>query len=346
VSPLSLTLQEIAARIGATVEGNPTHCISGVADLEHATPSDLSFYSNPKYHPQMVESRAGAIVISGDAERPAGKNYLVHQNPSAAFQAALAVFLAARPPLTGFSGVHPTAVIHPTASLGAGVTIGPYVVVDQEASIGDRTTLCAFTYIGPKTSIGDDCTIHPHVTIREGCVLGNRVIIQPGAVIGSCGYGYLTGKDGRHTKLDQLGNVVLKDDVEIGANTTLDRARFQSTVVGEGTKIDNQVQIAHNVTIGKHALIVAQVGIAGSAYLGNHVVLGGQCAVNGHIDIADGVRVTACSGISKSLTVAGDYGGVPVLPLTEYNRNAVYLRRIGELYQRVKALELRSSLMV
>ena len=339
MNPLSMTLQEIAARIGATVEGDPTHCISGVADLERATSSELSFFSNPKYHSQMVGSRAGAIIISGDVERPAGKNYLVHSNPSAAFQAALALFLSARPPLTGFSGIHPTAVIHPTASLGTGVTIGPYVVVDQGASIGDRTVLGAFAYIGPQCRLGNDCIIHPHVTIREGCVLGNRVIVQPGAVIGSCGYGYLTGKDGRHTKLDQLGNVILKDDVEIGANTTVDRARFQSTVIGEGTKVDNQVQIAHNVEIGKHALIVSQVGIAGSARLGNHVVLGGQCAVNGHIEIADGVRVTACSGISKSITQAGDYGGVPVQPLAEYNRNAVYLRRIGELYQRVKALE-------
>jgi len=343
VSALSLTLEEIAARIGATVEGDPQHRVSGVADLERATPSELSFFSNPKYRQQMVETRAGAVIVSGDVDRPEGKNYLVHSNPSAAFQAVLALFLAARPPMTGFSGIHSTAVIHPTATIGKDVTVGPYVVVDGDVAIGDRTVLGSFTYIGPKSRLGTDCMIHPHVTIREGCVLGNRVIIQPGAVIGSCGYGYLTSKEGRHTKLDQLGNVVLGDDVEIGANTTVDRARFQSTLIQEGTKIDNQVQVAHNVEIGKHCLIVAQVGIAGSTRLGNHVVLGGQCAVNGHIDIGDGVRVAACSGISKSLPQAGDYGGVPVQPLAEYNRNAVYLRRVGDLFKRVKALEERQS---
>ena len=336
---MSLTLQEIAVRIGATVDGDPQYRVSGVADLKHATAFELSFFSNPRYRQQMVESRAGAIIVPGGVERPEGKNYLVHENPSGAFQVIVHHFLAGCPPLTGFSGVHPTAVIHPGASIGKGVSIGPYAVVDQEAIIGDRTFLGAFTFIGPRTRVGNDCAIHPHVTIREGCILGDRVIIQPGAVIGSCGYGYLTGTDGRHTKLEQLGNVVIENDVEIGANTTVDRARFQSTVIREGTKIDNQVQVAHNVEIGRHSLIVAQVGIAGSARLGNHVVLGGQTAVNGHTQIGDGVRVAACSGVSKSLPDAGDYGGIPVQPLAEYNRNAVYLRRINDLYQRVKALE-------
>jgi len=194
-------------------------------------------------------------------------------------------------------------------------------------------------YVGPQSTIGMDCTLHPHSVVREATVIGNRVILQPGAVIGSCGYGYLTDRSGHHTKLDQLGNVVIGDDVEVGANTTIDRARFQSTSVQEGTKIDNLVQIAHNVEIGKHNLIVAQVGIAGSTKIDDHVVLGGKVAVNGHIHIGKGVRVAACSGISKSLPEAGDYGGVPVQPLAEYNRNTVYLRRVGELFQRLKAIE-------
>ena len=271
-----LTLEEIAARIGAVVEGNPGHRISGVADLEHASASELSFLANAKYHQQMVETSAGAVILSGDIERPTGKNYLIHTDPSAAFQAALKFFLEAAPPMTGFTGVHPTAVIHPTATLGHGVVVGPYAVVDQDVSIGDGTVLGAHVFVGPSASIGALCRIYPHVTIREGTVLGNRVIIQPGAVIGSCGYGYLTGKDGRHTKLDQLGNVVIEDDVEIGANTTVDRARFRSTIIREGTKIDNQVPVAHNVEIGKHSLIVAQVGIAGSAHLGIMSFLAGS----------------------------------------------------------------------
>ena len=336
---VSFTLEELSVRLGAQFEGDPHLCLAGVCDLEHATSTDLSFFWNPRYFQKMVESRAGAIIVAPTVERPAGKNYLLHSDPSVVFQAALALFMGSKAHVSGFEGIHPTAVVHPTAKLGEGVVLGPHAVVDEYAVIGDRTIINALVYIGPRVCIGTDCTIHPHVVIREQCVLGNRVIVQPGAVIGSCGYGYSTDNEGRHTKLDQLGNVVLHDDVEIGANTTIDRARFQSTVIGEGTKVDNQVQIAHNVEIGNHCLIVSQVGIAGSTKLGNRVTLGGQVAVNGHIQIADGVRVTACSGVSKSLPRAGDYGGVPVQPLHEYNRNAVYLRRVGELFERVKALE-------
>lgn len=333
------TLEELATRIGATVEGDGHYRVSGVADLEHAAASDISFFGNVRYHQQMLNSKAGAIIVSPTTQREDHRHYLLHEDPSAAFQGVLAAFCGVKPPLTGFTGIHPTAVIHPTARLGADVVVGPYAVIDAEVSVSDRSFVGSFVYIGPKSRVGTDCLLHPHVVIREGSILGDRVIIQPGAVIGSCGYGYSTDRDGNHKKLDQLGNVVLGSDVEIGANTTIDRARFQSTWIQEGTKIDNLVQIAHNVEIGKHSLIVAQVGIAGSSKLGDHVVLGGQVAVNGHIQIGDGVRVTACSGVSKSLPLAGDYGGVPVQPLTEYNRNAVYLRRVGELFARVKALE-------
>ncbi len=335
------SLEELAIRIGAQVDGDPHFSISGISDLERATCADISFFANVRYHQQMLDSRAGAIIVTPTTERPAGRHYLLHDNPSAAFQQVLAVFRGTKPPLTAFSGIHPTAVIHPTARMGHDVVVCPYAVIDAEASVGDGTLIGAFVYIGPQSTLGNECTIHPHVVIREGVVLGNRVVIQPGAIVGSCGYGYLTDGNGRHAKLDQLGNVVLGDDVEIGANTTIDRARFQSTSIAEGTKIDNLVQIAHNVEIGKHSLIVAQVGIAGSAKLGDHVVLGGQVAVNGHIQIGNGVRVTACSGVSKSLPSSGDYGGVPVQPLSEYNRNAVYLRRVGELFQRLKALEAK-----
>ena len=338
------TLEELASRIGARVEGDSRYSIKGVADLERATASDVSFFWNPRYYQRMVESGAGAVIVPPTISRPAGRNYLIHDDPSVAFQAVLSIFMGSMSKLTGFTGIHPTAVVHPTAKIGHGVVISPQAVIDESVCIGDRTFIGAFVYVGPHSNIGADCTIHPHVVIRERSVLGQRVLIQPGAVIGSCGYGYSTDGTGRHTKLEQFGNVEIGDDVEIGANTTIDRARFRSTVVQEGTKIDNQVQIAHNVEIGKHSLIVSQVGIAGSTKLGNHVVLGGQVAVNGHILIGDGVRVTACSGVSKSLPHAGDYGGVPVQPLADYNRNAVYLRRVGDLFQRVKALEEKSPL--
>lgn len=337
------TLEELAAYTGAKVEGDCQYRVFGVADLERALTSDVSFFGNPRYHKQMLESKAGAIIIHPSTPRPACRHYLLHEDPSAAFQVVLAAFRKCSPPLTGFTGIHPTAVIHTTATLGREVTISPYAVIDEGVCIGDRTMVGSFVYIGPHSTVGADCILHPHAVVREGCVLGNRVILQPGAILGSCGFGYLTDREGRHIKLNQLGNVVIGDDVEIGANTTIDRARFQSTSVKEGTKIDNLVLIAHNVEIGKRAIIVGQVGIAGSSKLDDGVVLGGKVAVNGHIQIGKGVRVTACSGVSKSLLSPGDYGGVPVQSLAEYNRNAVYLRRIGELFARVKVLEEKAS---
>jgi UDP-3-O-[3-hydroxymyristoyl] glucosamine N-acyltransferase len=335
-----LTLEEIASIIGAIVEGDPSYVISGVADLERATPGDISFFSNPRYLQKMLSSKAGAVIVSPLCERSEKRNYLVHENPSQAFQTVLAVFSENTKQRSGFLGIHPTAVIHPTASVGQNVNIGPYAVVDQNTSIGDDSCIGSFVYIGPGSQIGKRACIHPHAVIRETCLIGDNVIIQPGAVIGSCGYGYVTDKEGRHHKLDQVGTVVIENDVEVGANTTIDRARFESTKIREGTKIDNLVQIAHNVEIGKYNLIVSQVGIAGSTILGNHVVLGGKVAVNGHIQICDNVRVTACSGISKSIHQSGDYGGMPAQSLTDYNRNMVYFRRVRELFDRVAKLEM------
>jgi UDP-3-O-[3-hydroxymyristoyl] glucosamine N-acyltransferase len=334
-----ISLQEISTAIGATLVGEGNVLISGVADLEKALPSELSFYSNPRYHQKMLQSSAGAIIVPPTCEREVAKNYLIHESPSEAFQTALLLFPQLKAPLSGFSGIHKTAIIHPSATIGVNVVIAPYAVIDQNVHIHDDSYIGAFVYIGSGSCIGKKTHIHAHAVIREGSILGDRVIIQPGAVIGSCGYGYVTDKIGQHHKLIHVGNVVLENDVEIGANTTIDRARFDATIVGEGTKIDNLVQIAHNVKLGKHNLIIAQVGIAGSAELGNHVVLGGKVAVNGHITICDKVRVTACSGISKSITSSGDYGGVPVQILSEYNRNTVYLRKIGEVFQRLAQLE-------
>ena len=203
--------------------------------------------------------------------------------------------------------------------------------------------MIANAYIGPFTTIGQDCTIHPHVTIRERCQIGNRVILQPGAVIGSCGFGYSTDKMGNHTKLEQMGIVAIEDDVEIGANTTIDRSRFKVTKIGCGTKIDNLVQIGHGVSIGKSNLIVAQVGFSGSSSTGNWVVVGGQSGFVGHVSIADGVMIAAKSGISKSITKKGQFGGNPAVPLEEHQRTAVYLRNIKRYIDKIQALEERLS---
>ncbi len=340
---MECSLEELAQKIGAKVEGDGSKKISGLSDLQHAGEHEVSFFANPRYYHQMVESGAGAVIVAPEVERPSGRSYLLHERPSEAFQKLISLFKGQKRAYTGFSGVHPTAVIHPTATIGSHVTICPYVVIDEGSCIGDESFIGSFSYVGPYVQIGSHVHIHPSVVIRERCELGDRVIVQPGAVIGSCGYGYATDAAGHHTKLEQLGNVVLHEEVEIGANTTIDRARFQSTVVGQGTKIDNQVQIAHNVQIGKRSLIVAHVGIAGSTKVGNNVVMGGKVAVNGHIEICDATQFAACSGISKSIVKPGAYGGVPVLPLAESNRRDVLLRRIEKLYDRVEALEQQSN---
>lgn len=340
-SLISYRLDELQDRLKAVLKGDPSHLISAVADLESATASHASFLSNARYEKLLQVTQAGVIVVSKDQPLVEGKNYLIVDEPSASFQVLIELFAQNKPKSTYFSGIHPTAVVDPSVKIGQGVVVGPYAVIEMGAVIGDRTVISAHVYIGPKTSIGADCLIYPHVTIREDCKLLDRVVIQSGAVIGSCGFGFTTDKMGRHTKLNQVGNVVIESDVEIGANTTIDRARFQSTIISEGTKIDNLVQIGHAVKVGKHNLIIAQTGIAGSTVTGKYVVLAGQVAVNGHITIGDQVMVAARSGVSKSLLKAGKYGGVPALPLHESNKISVYVQNIEKIVEEQKSLKKR-----
>ncbi|MBM3198063.1 MAG: UDP-3-O-(3-hydroxymyristoyl)glucosamine N-acyltransferase [Chlamydiae bacterium] len=340
-----LSLQELAELTESELLGDASLLIHGVGSLEEASVEEVSFLANLKYKEAMKRSKAGAIFISPDAERLPGQNYLIHPNPSLAFQKAVEFFLLTSCRDTGFIGIHPTAVIHPSAVLGSDVQIGPCVSIDQGVVIGEGTRIYSHVSIGPGSHIGKQCIIHPHVTIREQCFLGDRVVIQPGSVIGSCGFGFSTDARGVHTKLDQLGCVIIEDDVEIGANTTIDRARFRKTCIGKGTKIDNLVQIGHNVCLGPHNLIVSQTGISGSTTTGRNVVLGGQCGVVGHIHITDGVMVASKGGVSKSISQPGKYAGVPVLPIEEHNRQQVLLRKIALFAKRLDHVEqtLKSS---
>ncbi|MCE2982926.1 MAG: UDP-3-O-(3-hydroxymyristoyl)glucosamine N-acyltransferase [Parachlamydia sp.] len=321
----SFTLAELALLTNCSLFGNPTQVIHSVSDLENALPEDATFLSNPRYAHLIKNSQAGVIFVDHQTVRLENQNYLVSDEPSNGFQKL--IDLLHSPQTTGFSGIHPSAVIHPTARLKENVQIGPGAVIDEGVIVGENSQVGPGCYIGPYTSIGCNCLIHPRVVIRENCRIGKRVILQPGCVIGSCGFGYFTDKRGNHLKLNQVGNVVIEDDVEIGANTTIDRARFKSTVIGSGTKIDNLVQIAHGVKIGKNCLVVAQTGIAGSTTLGNFVVLAGQVAVAGHLRLADQVIVAAKSGVTKSLK-AGKYAGFPAVPLTDHHRNQVFLKNI------------------
>lgn len=340
---MSLTLKEIATLTQSTLIGDASLIISDVSDLENADKHDASFLSNPRYEQAMRHSKAGVVFITPQTEVLKDRNFLISENPSAAFQKLIDLFYGHDQLKTGFKNIHPTAVIHPTAQIGQNVEIGPYAVVDQDVIIGNGTFIGAGTYIGPKTTIGESCYFYPRVTIRENSIIGHRVHVQPGAVIGSCGFGYVTDKKGHHNKLNQVGNVIIEDDVEIGANTTIDRARFKSTRISRGTKIDNLVQIGHGVVIGQDNIVVSQTGIAGSTETGRHVIFGGKVAVNGHIKICDNVMISALSGISKSIRKPGKYGGIPAVELDEYNRNAVYLRRIEKLFDDVKTIKQQLS---
>ncbi|KAF3362019.1 UDP-3-O-acylglucosamine N-acyltransferase [Chlamydiales bacterium STE3] len=337
----SYSLEELAHLTQSKISGNAQHRITNVADLETAKADDASFLANPRYEQMMKRSEAGVIFIDDKTPLMDGRNFLVTENPSRAFQKIVELFSENASELTGFEGIHPTAIVHPSAKVASNVAIGPFAVIDKNVILEKSTTIGAHVYIGPNSVLGESCLIHPHVTIRERCLIGNRVTIQPGAVIGSCGFGYTTDKEGRHIKLNQVGTVTIEDDVEIGANTTIDRSRFKTTKIGRGSKVDNLVQIGHGVEVGQDNIIIGQTGIAGSTKTGRHVVLAGQVAVAGHLKLADGVVVAGCSGVSKSLQKPGKYGGIPAIPLEDYNRNAVQLRSIQKYYERIKSLEER-----
>lgn len=333
----SFKLKELADLTQCQLLGDPEYEISGVADLENASAQQASFLSNPRYLHAMKDSKAGVIFIDLETSKIDGINYLVSNNPSKAFQTLIDLIYPQSAHPSGFKGIHPTAVIHPSAKIGTEVSVGPHAVIDEEVKIGNRSFIGSGSYIGPHTCIGEDCLIHPRVTMRENCIIGNRVIIQPGAVIGSCGFGYITEK-GLHIKLNQVGYVEIEDDVEIGANTTIDRARFQCTKVGKGSKLDNLVQLGHAVRLGEHNIIVAQTGIAGSTTTGKYVVLAGQVAIAGHLHLSDGVTIAGKSGVTKSLPT-GKYGGIPAIQLDDYNRNQVFLRNIEKYVKRTEELE-------
>ena len=322
--------------MAASFVGDPEYVATGVNTLEEASKQDVSFLANPRYTEAMKKSSAGIVCIDKSSPQVPGKNYLIHDHPSRCFQEIAELFFPSFS--SGFTGIHPTAVIHPSVKIGQNVSIGPYAVIDQGSTIGSNTHIGPHVSIGYNVEIGEGCVLHPSSVIRERCRLGNRVILQPGAVIGACGFGYTLNTKGAYQKLEQLGIVILEDDVEIGANTVIDRSRFKETIVRRGSKIDNLCQIAHNVEVGEDNVIAAQTGIAGSAKTGRHVMLGGQVGVLGHVELGDQVMIATRGGVSKSLKT-GKYRGSPAIPLHEYNRQEVYIRKLEEYVERLKKLE-------
>lgn len=332
------TLTELTE--GSIVQGDPELILTGFNSIQEAEPGDVTFLGNSRYAPSLAKSKAGAVLVDDQfADFPEGMAVIRVSNPTLQFSRIIKQY---GPQKTDFQpGVHPSAVISSTAKFDpAKVFIGPCVTIGEEVEIGDGSSINAGTHIGRGAKLGLDCFLHPRVVINERCLLGNRVIIHSGAVIGSDGFGY-EFTAGRHAKIDQVGIVQVDDDVEIGACATLDRARFGRTWIGEGSKIDNLVQIAHNVVIGKHCLIVSQTGISGSTHLGNYVTLAGQVGVAGHLQIADQVLLLAKSGVTKSIPQPGAYTGYPAKPLMEGRRALAYPAKIPDILQRLKAMEQR-----
>ena len=336
---IGLSLSELAERIdGKTICGKAGSFFSGMAALDAAGPEDISFLGNEKYLPQFLATKAGAVIVpTGHDFSTAGPALVEVANPTLAFSAVVKHFAETA---KAFSpGIHPSAFVDPSATLDPEkVCILPGAIVMAGASIGDGSTIGANSIVQGEATVGTDCQIGSGVTIRERCTLGARVIIQPGAVIGSDGYGY-EFSEGRHVKIDQVGIVEIHDDVEIGANTTIDRARFGKTVIGEGTKIDNLVQIGHNVTIGKHCLIVSQSGVAGSSHIGDYVTIAAQCGVVGHVSVGSKSILSARTGVTTSLEGGQVYSGKPAIPIREDTKFQAHVRRLPNLLARVKSLE-------
>ena len=336
-----MRLRELAELVGAIVgEGVQDLEITGVASLQEARSGDVTFFGNPRYLSQLRSSVASAAIVPIECTEEVAPVLLRVPNPSAAFAAVVAAF--APPEIIREAGIHPSAVISPTAQIGHGVFVGPLVVIEAGAVIGDGCVIEAGCVIGQEVRLGTCCHLYLKVTIRERCIVGDRVILQPGAVIGSCGFGY-EFQEGRHQKIPQTGIVELGDDVEIGANTTIDRARFGRTVIGQGSKIDNLVQIAHNVQIGMHSVVCSQVGIAGSTRIGSYVTLAGQVGLAGHIEIGDKAVIGAQSGLSKNVPPGSLVIGAPAKPIKEWKQNNFYISQLGKLFDRVKELEKKTD---
>jgi UDP-3-O-[3-hydroxymyristoyl] glucosamine N-acyltransferase len=337
---VSFTQAEIAAIAQPTqTKGATREPIRGIASLETAVPGDISFLGNPKYRSAVASTCASIVLLPPDYAGDPGPDqmHMTVENPSVALArlcSRIEQLLWPRPE----PGIHPSAVVAPGASVAASATVGPMCIVESGACVGERAHLQAQVFVGRGASVGEDSWLMAGAVVAAECMLGKRVRLQPGAVVGSDGFGY-EFVSGRHEKVPQVGGVLIGDDVEIGSNSTIDRARFGQTVVGEGTKIDNLVQVGHNVVIGRHCLVIAQAGISGSTVIGDYAVLGGQAGLVGHITIGKGAKVGAQAGVNKDVAPGVSVRGSPALPYILEQRVTVLRNRLPELFARVEKLE-------
>lgn len=329
-------LADIVARFGGQVMGDAETRVQQIGTLEHATSGEIAFLANAKYRKQLDVSKASAVILSKADADATELPRIVCDNPYSYF-AKLSAFLNPLPECV--PGIHASAVIGKDTNISAQAHIGPHVTVGDGASIGAGTVVMAGCCIGERASLGENTRLYPRVTVYHDCVIGNHVILHSGAVIGADGFG-IAWETGRWLKIPQIGRVVIGDHVEIGANTTVDRGALDDTVIEEDVKLDNQIQVAHNVHIGAHTAIAGCVGIAGSTTIGKYCRIGGSAGIIGHLQIADKVEIGSFTLVSKSITEAGSYAGVyPFSKNDDWRNNAVHLRHLGDLVKRVKALE-------
>jgi UDP-3-O-[3-hydroxymyristoyl] glucosamine N-acyltransferase len=337
--PGTVTVFDVAELVGGIVVGDGSVPITGVAGIKEAEEGEITFFANPKYEAYLASTAASAIIVSKEIDsRHCSKPLIQTDNPYLSF--VKVIELLGPKPVRPAPGIHSSALVAESAQLGEGSCVSGYAVIEEDAKVGRDTAIFPFVYIGRGTVIGDDCVIYPNVTIRESVQIGDRVIIHSGTVVGSDGFGYT--KDGAgHRKIPQTGIVVIEDDVEVGSNVSIDRATVGATIVKRGTKIDNLVQIAHNVLVGEHSIIVAQVGISGSTVLGKNVTLGGQAGLVGHIEVGDGAVVGAQAGVISSVGEGTCVSGYPAKPHREAMKLQASVQHLPELYKLVRQLEKR-----
>jgi len=332
-----MKLAEIVDQLGGALTGDGQIEITAVAGLGEASEGDISFLSNPKYAALVSSTKASAVIVPADWDRPAKCALLRVENSDQVFALAAELFYEAPP--SPATGVHPSAVVAESAQLGEGVSVGAHCTIEEGVLIGANTVISANCHVGYKTRIGDDCFIYPLASVREFTEIGDRVIIHNGAVIGSDGFGYAVQEDGSRTKIPQIGKVVIEDDVEIGANVAIDRARFGKTRIGKGTKVDNLVQIAHNVVIGEHSVLCGQAGISGSTTIGSRVILAGQAGLAGHLTVGDGAIVGAQAGVMKDVPPKEFVIGAPAMPHLQVKKMIANMITLPKLKDKVKQLE-------
>ncbi|MDF7801437.1 UDP-3-O-(3-hydroxymyristoyl)glucosamine N-acyltransferase [Pontiellaceae bacterium B1224] len=336
-----MKLSEIAEQVGGILEGRGDIEINAVAGLKEASSGDISFLANPKYAAQVAETAASAVIVPNDWDRSVKCAVIRSENSDQAFAKIAELFYEPVP--AAAPGIHASASVAESAQLGEGVSIGANVVIEAGAVIGANTVIQANCVIGYKSVIGDDCLLYPLVSTREFTEIGNRVIIHNGTVVGSDGFGYAVQKDGSRTKIPQIGKVVIGDDVEIGANVAIDRARFGKTKIGNGSKIDNLVQIAHNVVIGEHTVMCGQSGISGSTTIGSKVILAGQAGLAGHLEVGDGAIVGAQAGVMKDVKAKDFVIGSPAMTHLLTKKMIASMITLPKLKDKMKRLEVQMA---